>query len=347
MNSCHRGARLLKVVACCVVWMLLAAWSGPALAEVDGERPPVPAAAPVGNAVFPAAVAPKYAKETPAKARMHTCVDQYNANKATNANGGMKWIEKGGGYYAECNKRLGGISSGPVLTQEGEEPDRYTAMARGAFYEVEEDRANHGKGDDTIPSKCVYRNKEKFLCPDTERIAFEKHYRTRDYDFLVISDSFSGSGTRWWEWKLIIEDGKKAIVKPLAHECLECDIRVETLNFQSNEIVFSHRQAKQLQTATFRAGRFTLRTSKLDPREPLDEDTCGDLLGRYEYCRKAERNTSDCSMALANSGHFSLLRIEDQYAAISYEGMQRMCRAACSGGEAMDSKTFTKKICRR
>jgi hypothetical protein len=42
------------------------------------------------------------------KARMHTCLDQYKANKATNANGGLKWIEKGGGYYSECNKQLKG-----------------------------------------------------------------------------------------------------------------------------------------------------------------------------------------------------------------------------------------------
>src|SRR6202011_1908871 len=63
---------------------------------------------PMGNAVYPSAVDPKYAKETAGKARMHTCVDQYNANKTTNGNGGMKWIEKGGGYYSECNKKLKG-----------------------------------------------------------------------------------------------------------------------------------------------------------------------------------------------------------------------------------------------
>ena len=68
---------------------------------------PAPAA-PVGNAVFPNAVDPKYAKESAGKGRMHTCVDQYNANKASNANGGMKWIQKGGGYYSECNKHLKG-----------------------------------------------------------------------------------------------------------------------------------------------------------------------------------------------------------------------------------------------
>ena len=68
------------------------------------------ALAPVGNAVFPSAVDPKYAKESAGKARMHTCVDQYNANKASNGNGGLKWIEKGGGYYSECNKRLKGTA---------------------------------------------------------------------------------------------------------------------------------------------------------------------------------------------------------------------------------------------
>ena len=39
---------------------------------------------------------------------MKTCDDQYKANKATNANGGLKWIQKGDGYWPECNKRLKG-----------------------------------------------------------------------------------------------------------------------------------------------------------------------------------------------------------------------------------------------
>jgi hypothetical protein len=67
-----------------------------------------PAAAPVGNAVFPTAVSPKYSTETAGKARLHTCSDQYNANKASNGNGGLKWIQKGGGYWSECNKHLKG-----------------------------------------------------------------------------------------------------------------------------------------------------------------------------------------------------------------------------------------------
>jgi hypothetical protein len=59
-------------------------------------------------AVFPSTIAPKYSKETPDKARTLTCADQFTANKATNANDGLKWIEKGGGYYSECVSRLKG-----------------------------------------------------------------------------------------------------------------------------------------------------------------------------------------------------------------------------------------------
>jgi hypothetical protein len=79
-------------------------------AKPKKEAAPAAAPAPVGNAVFPSAVDPKYSKESAGKARMHTCVDQYNANKASNGNGGLKWIEKGGGYYSECNKRLKGAA---------------------------------------------------------------------------------------------------------------------------------------------------------------------------------------------------------------------------------------------
>jgi len=69
---------------------------------------PAAAAAAPSTAVFPTAIAPAYAKEKPGKARMKTCDDQYKANKATDANGGLKWIQKGGGYWSECNKRLKG-----------------------------------------------------------------------------------------------------------------------------------------------------------------------------------------------------------------------------------------------
>ena len=86
-------------------------------AEAMAAPAPAPAAAPaalpsatgsatpvaIGNAVFPSAIDPKYSNESAGN-----CLEQYNANKANNANGGLKWIQRGGGYYSECNRRLKG-----------------------------------------------------------------------------------------------------------------------------------------------------------------------------------------------------------------------------------------------
>ena len=85
-----------------------AAEAKPAARSKTAAEPTAPVE--TGNAVFPTAVDPKYSKESAGKARLHTCVDQYKANKASNGNGGMKWIMKGGGYYSECNKRLKGAA---------------------------------------------------------------------------------------------------------------------------------------------------------------------------------------------------------------------------------------------
>ena len=90
------------------------ATDNPAPAEVPPAKttsakpaaPPAPATA--GNAEFPSGVSTKYSSESAGKARMHSCLDQYRANKANGGNGGLKWIEKGGGYYSQCNKRLKG-----------------------------------------------------------------------------------------------------------------------------------------------------------------------------------------------------------------------------------------------
>jgi hypothetical protein len=62
------------------------------------------------NAVFPTAVDSKYSSEKPGRARRKTCLDQYKANKASNANGGLRWLQKGGGYYSQCVKKLKGAA---------------------------------------------------------------------------------------------------------------------------------------------------------------------------------------------------------------------------------------------
>jgi hypothetical protein len=78
--------------------------TAPASSASAPSAPPVAS----GNVVFPSAVSPKYATQSAGKARMETCLDQYKANKANGGNGNLKWIQKGGGYYSECNKRLKG-----------------------------------------------------------------------------------------------------------------------------------------------------------------------------------------------------------------------------------------------
>jgi hypothetical protein len=77
-----------------------------ALAALLGLATIVPAFA--QSPVFPAAVDAKFEKLKPAQARMKTCAAQYQANKANNANAGLKWVQKGGGYWSQCNKKLKG-----------------------------------------------------------------------------------------------------------------------------------------------------------------------------------------------------------------------------------------------
>ena len=59
-----------------------------------------------GSAVFPRGISPKYNGMSAGKARMHTCLDQYRVNKTSGGNGDLKWIQKGGGYYSQCNRQL-------------------------------------------------------------------------------------------------------------------------------------------------------------------------------------------------------------------------------------------------
>ncbi|GGC67432.1 hypothetical protein [Chelatococcus reniformis] len=85
-----------------------AAAGGAPAAAAPAAAAPAAAPAAAGSAVFPSAISTKYSSEKPGVARRKTCSDQYQANKTSNGNGGLKWIQKGGGYYSECNKHLKG-----------------------------------------------------------------------------------------------------------------------------------------------------------------------------------------------------------------------------------------------
>jgi hypothetical protein len=78
------------------------------VAKTAEKEPPAPAktvAAPKGVS-FPQAIDKKYAAETPAKGRLHTCVDAYHVNKDAGTLADLKWVQKGGGYWSLCSHKL-------------------------------------------------------------------------------------------------------------------------------------------------------------------------------------------------------------------------------------------------
>ena len=81
--------------------------SVPAPSEASYTKEPAkPTTVAPKGVTFPSAISAKYASETPGKGRMHTCLDQYYVLKDANALGGLKWIQKGGGFYSLCNAKL-------------------------------------------------------------------------------------------------------------------------------------------------------------------------------------------------------------------------------------------------
>ncbi|MFD2654165.1 antifreeze protein [Brucella rhizosphaerae] len=83
----------------------------PVALTTDGNsEPSAPTVAAPSGVKFPTAVSSKFSSESAGKARMHTCLEQYHAAKDANALGGLKWVQKGGGYYSLCNARLKGNS---------------------------------------------------------------------------------------------------------------------------------------------------------------------------------------------------------------------------------------------
>jgi len=78
----------------------------PVAAADDAPEPAAPTAKAPKGVTFPKAIDAKYASESPGKGRMHTCVDSYHANKDKGTLNGLKWIQKGGGFYSLCNAAL-------------------------------------------------------------------------------------------------------------------------------------------------------------------------------------------------------------------------------------------------
>ena len=73
--------------------------------EKENGAAVAPTVAPAG-VTFPTTLAAEFKTEKPAKARMKTCLQGYHGNKDAGTLNGLRWIQKGGGYYSLCNAKL-------------------------------------------------------------------------------------------------------------------------------------------------------------------------------------------------------------------------------------------------
>ncbi|QDH14042.1 hypothetical protein E3E12_07470 [Formicincola oecophyllae] len=122
MTTAHPSLRLpgaLAAVATCAAFLALPAQAAPVVGAPQVNVPAAgptrpaaptvaaaPAAADPGPTVFPTAIDPAYKAMSTGKARMHTCLKQYKANKkAGSGNGGLHWIGKDA-YWSQCSARL-------------------------------------------------------------------------------------------------------------------------------------------------------------------------------------------------------------------------------------------------
>ena len=108
------GATWPKFLADCRVSLPAASVTAPAPAPAEKPAPkpmadPQPGAKVAGAPIFPTVVTAKFAELSPAQARQKTCSEQYQANKTSGGNAGLNWLEKGGGYWSQCNKKLKGV----------------------------------------------------------------------------------------------------------------------------------------------------------------------------------------------------------------------------------------------
>ncbi len=106
--QCGMGKAVQEVAATAAT---PAAPADPATAQPAAAAPASPkqAAAPApapANLSLPSVIDPKYAAEKPSKARLHTCADAYRVAKKAGSLQGFRWIQKGGGFYSLCNRKL-------------------------------------------------------------------------------------------------------------------------------------------------------------------------------------------------------------------------------------------------
>lgn len=71
-----------------------------------GPRSEATSAEALRRVSFPSQLAGEFHDRKPAQQRMRTCLKSYHANKEAGTLAGLRWVQRGGGYYSLCTARL-------------------------------------------------------------------------------------------------------------------------------------------------------------------------------------------------------------------------------------------------
>jgi hypothetical protein len=140
--------------------------------------------------------------------------------------------------------------------------------------------------------------------------------------------------------------------------CFECSIRLQRLDYDRDEVTINVGREKGFQViATLRRGLLKVRREKLDPREPLDTETCRALYDRLRNCsgptasakpaNASERAAMRSFLRSGNAEHFFFYGVENDYPGFSYNRFVDICLQSARAGKVQDISIFSKNFCGR
>jgi|SRR5579863_229679 len=208
--------------------------------------------------------------------------------------------------------------------------------------------------DDPGSPWCVYRNGKKIFCPE-EQAEFGIPIKTKDYELIPLTKHLSGSGQRWWDYSLIIERGEDVAIKTVIDNCFEasCEIKAAKVNYQANSVLFDVGRSNGFRvTSLFNNGALSLKKTKLDPKEPLDDQTCKELFDVLQGCGTLLTSSKEPNCPAEYSGasqatHFFFVKVENEYPGFSRKRFDQACQSACSSRSKVERMTFNRSFCRK
>jgi hypothetical protein len=232
------------------------------------------------------------------------------------------------------------------VAAKGADAERNKITTRNATYTIP-------RLKDYVDQRCVYRNEEKLFCaPKYNYAFFGSPVRTKNYDLIPLTIYPDGSGSRWWDYSLIVEQGEHARVKTIVVGCFadSCEIRATQVNHGADDVRFHVGRSEGSKiTAHFNAGVLSIRKRRINPKEPLNAETCTRLFEALRQCNEPS-NQSDCPSEYSSASqsiNFFFVGIENDYPGFSRKNFDQACRAACIDRRAVGRQEVDQMFCQR